>query len=95
MYKEQRFKFINFPLTFKNAIWLLGATAWFFGIVDRAVAAFADGYLSWQDGIQLGAVIVFFLCWFYLKPRSNSGSRFLARTDYVQTLNQMKNSKLN
>lgn len=95
MYKEQRFKFISFPLTFKSMIWLLGATAWFFGIVDRAIAAFADGHLSWQDGIQLGTVIVFFLGWFYLKPRSNSDSRFLARTNYVQMLNQMKNSKFN
>lgn len=95
MYKERSLKLVSFPLTFKGGIWLLGAIAWFFGIVDRAVAVFSDGQLSWQDGIQLGAVILFFLSWFYLKPAANVGSRFLARTNYVQTLNELKNSKFN
>ncbi len=94
MYKEP-LKLINFPLSLKGGIWLLGAIAWFFGLVDRAVAAFADGQLSFQDGIQLGTVIVFFLGWFYLKPKSNVGSKFLARTNYVQTLSELKNSKFN
>lgn len=93
MYKDQSLKLLTFPLTLKGGIWLLGAIVWFFGIVDRAIAAFADGHLSLQDGIQLGTVIVFFLGWFYLKPRSNVDSRFLARTNYVQTLNELKNSK--
>lgn len=91
MYKEPSLKLINFPLTFKGAIWFLGAIAWFFGIVDRAIAAFADGHLSLEDGIQLGTVIVFFLSWFYLKPKSNVGSRFLERTNTVQMLSKLKN----
>jgi hypothetical protein len=92
MYKEQSLKWIKFPLTFKGGIWLLEAIAWLIGIVDRAIAAFADGQLSLQDGFQLGTVIVFFLGWFYLKPKSKVGSRFLARTNYVQTLSELKNS---
>ncbi len=95
MYKEQPLKLIKFPLSLKGGIWFLGAIAWFFGVVDRAIAAFADGHLSWHDGIQLGTVLVFFLGWFYLKPKSTVDSRFLSRTNYVQTLSELKNSKLN
>lgn len=95
MDKGRPLKLINFPLTFKGGIWLLGAIVCFLGIVDRAVAAFSDGQLSLQDGIQLGAVILFFFSWFYLKPASNVDSKFLARTNHIQTLNELKNSKFN
>jgi hypothetical protein len=79
MDKDQPLKSVNFPLTLKAIIWLMGAIAWFFGIVDRAFAAFADGHLSLQDEIQLFIVIFFFLIWFYLKPKFKIDSQFLAR----------------
>ncbi|HEY9666082.1 MAG TPA: hypothetical protein V6C91_04720, partial [Coleofasciculaceae cyanobacterium] len=37
----------------RNAIWLLGVSSWLFGITDRSIASFSDGYLSAWDIIQL------------------------------------------
>ncbi|MEW6492840.1 MAG: hypothetical protein AB1589_10070 [Cyanobacteriota bacterium] len=52
----------------RNAIWLLGVSSWLFGIADRSIASFADGYLSAWDIIQLSTASFFFVGWLFLKP---------------------------
>ncbi|BAY08290.1 hypothetical protein [Calothrix sp. NIES-2098] len=52
----------------KNGIWLVGIPSWLFGITDRSVAAFADGYLSSLEVFQLFTASFFFLSWLYLRP---------------------------
>ena len=52
----------------KNGIWILGIPSWMFGITDRGIAAFADGYFSPIEILQLLTASLFFLSWLYLKP---------------------------
>lgn len=54
----------------KNGIWLLGVSSWLFGITDRTIASFADGYLSALDIVQLFTASFFFVSWLFLKPKS-------------------------
>lgn len=54
----------------RNAIWLLGISCWLFGITDRSIASFSDGYLSAWDIIQLATASFFFVSWLFLKPTS-------------------------
>lgn len=53
---------------FKNGIWLFGLSCWVFGITDRSIASFADGYLSALDLTQLFTAATFFVAWLFLKP---------------------------
>ncbi len=53
---------------FKNGIWLFGLSSWVFGISDRSIASFADGYLSALDIAQLFTAATFFVAWIFLKP---------------------------
>lgn len=55
----------------KNCIWLFGIASWLFGITDRSIASFSDGYLSALDIIQLFTAAFFFMSWLYLKPEQN------------------------
>jgi hypothetical protein len=52
----------------RQAIWLLGVSSWLFGITDRSIASFSDGYLSALDIIQLFTASFFFVSWLFLKP---------------------------
>lgn len=52
----------------RNAIWLLGVSSWLFGITDRSIASFADGYVSALDLVQLCTASFFFVSWLFLKP---------------------------
>ena len=52
----------------RNAIWLLGVSSWLFGITDRSIASFSDGYLSSLDLVQLSTASFFFVSWLFLKP---------------------------
>jgi hypothetical protein len=52
----------------KTGIWFLGITAWLFGICDRSIASFSDGYLSAIDLLQLFTASFFLVCWLFLKP---------------------------
>ncbi len=52
----------------KAGIWLLGVPSWLFGLVDRTVASFADGYTSALDLVQLFTAAFFFVSWLFLKP---------------------------
>lgn len=58
--------------TLKNGIWLFGISSWLFGITDRSIASFADGYLSALDLMQLFTAATFFVAWLFLKPASNN-----------------------
>ncbi|MBD2196221.1 MULTISPECIES: hypothetical protein [Calothrix] len=57
---------------FKNGIWLFGLSSWVFGITDRSIASFADGYLSALDLTQLFTAATFFVAWLFLKPVSKA-----------------------
>jgi hypothetical protein len=63
-----------FIANFKNTIWLLGIAFWLFGITDRTIASFSDGYLSAIDLLQLFTASFFFISWLYLKPTQNFSS---------------------
>lgn len=52
----------------RNAIWFLGVSSWLFGITDRSIASFSDGYLSALDLVQLFTASFFFVSWLFLKP---------------------------
>jgi hypothetical protein len=52
----------------KNGIWLVGIPSWLFGITDRSIAAFTDGYLSPIEVLYLLTTCFFFFSWLYLKP---------------------------
>ena len=56
---------------FKNGIWLLGVASWLFGITDRSIASFSDGYLSAIEIMQLFTASFFFVGWLFLKPATS------------------------
>ncbi len=58
----------EFLTQLKTGIWSLGNASWLFGITDRTLAAFADGYLSAVDLVQLFTASFFFVGWLFLKP---------------------------
>jgi hypothetical protein len=73
-----------FILKLKNGIWLAGIPSWLFGITDRSLAAFADGYLSTLEVFQLFTASFFFLSWLYLRPEKDltSTEAYLCPTQY-------------
>jgi hypothetical protein len=62
------FEFYQFINKFKIGVWFFGIPSWLFGITDRSMAAFADGYLSPTEILQIFITSFFFLFWLYLKP---------------------------
>ncbi|GAA6621760.1 hypothetical protein [Scytonema sp. NUACC26] len=78
-----------FILKLKNGIWFVGIPFWVFGITDRTIAAFTDGYLSSIKLIHLFTASFFFLTWLYLKPEetvecnAQSGSLELKRRHMI------------
>ncbi|MDF5733275.1 MAG: hypothetical protein PUP92_36150 [Rhizonema sp. PD38] len=60
----------EFVENLKNGIWLFGVSSWLFGITDRSIASFSDGYLSALDLTQLFTAATFFVGWLFLKPTS-------------------------
>lgn len=66
--KQQALEQSVFLGKLRNAIWLLGVSSWLFGITDRSIASFSDGYLSALDLIQLATASFFFVSWLFLKP---------------------------
>jgi len=71
MFNQRISKNVAFLADFKNSIWLLGIVFWLFGITDRSIASFADGYLSAIDLMQLFTASFFFIGWLSLKPKPN------------------------
>lgn len=61
---------LAFLANLRNGIWLIGVSSWLFGITDRSIASFADGYLSALDIVQLFTALFFFVSWLFLKPTS-------------------------
>ncbi|NJN56731.1 MAG: hypothetical protein HC879_04155 [Leptolyngbyaceae cyanobacterium SL_5_9] len=59
-----------FLRTLRNGLWLFGVSCWLFGVVDRSIASFADGYLSPLDSVQLFTAVALFVSWLFLKPAS-------------------------
>jgi len=55
----------------KNDIWLLVVASWLFGITDRSIASFSDGYLSAVEIMQLFTASFFFVGWLFLKPATS------------------------
>ncbi|MEA5568193.1 hypothetical protein VB693_22485 [Anabaena sp. UHCC 0399] len=74
------FKIYQFVNKFKTGVWFFGIPSWLFGITDRSMAAFADGYLSATEIVQIFTTSFFFLFWLYLKPEEE----FDERTDIKQ-----------
>lgn len=68
--KQQASEQSVFLAKLRNGIWLLGVSSWLFGITDRSIASFSDGYLSAWDIIQLTTASFFFVSWLFLKPSS-------------------------
>ncbi len=65
---------LNLPIfidQIKNSIWLVGIPSWLFGVTDRGIAAFTDGYVSPTEFIHLFTASFFFLSWLYLKPETS------------------------
>ncbi|WP_414624100.1 hypothetical protein [Calothrix sp. CCY 0018] len=59
----------------RSGIWLFGIPSWLFGIGDRSVAAFADGYISVIEVIQLFTASLFFASWLFLRPENSLEQR--------------------
>jgi len=68
--KNQPSEPILFLGTLRNGLWLLGVSCLLFGVVDRSIVSFADGYLSPLDSVQLFTAIALFTGWLFLKPAS-------------------------
>jgi hypothetical protein len=78
----------------KNGVWLFGIPSWLFGITDRSIAAFADGYLSAVEIFQLFTASFFFLSWLYLKPGESFNSNDLEPSQYQEYLYRTQANKL-
>jgi hypothetical protein len=72
MNNEQATESKEFVGNFKNGIWLFGVLSWLFGITDRSIVSFSDGYLSALDLTQLFTASTFFAAWLLLKPISKA-----------------------
>ena len=59
----------------RSGIWLFGIPSWLFGIGDRSFAAFADGYISVIEVIQLFTASLFFASWLFLRPENSLEER--------------------
>ena len=62
----------DFLGSLKSGLWIFGVSSWLFGITDRSIASFADGYLSALDITQLFTASFFFVSWLFLKPVSKA-----------------------
>ncbi|MFN6481403.1 MULTISPECIES: hypothetical protein [unclassified Nostoc] len=78
----------------KSSIWLFGIPSWLFGITDRSIAAFADGYLSPLEIFQLFTASFFFVSWLYLKPQESFNSNDLDPIQYQEYLARTQANKL-
>ncbi|WP_298911879.1 hypothetical protein [uncultured Nostoc sp.] len=78
----------------KSNIWVFGIPSWLFGITDRSIAAFADGYLSPLEIFQLFTASFFFISWLYLKPEESFNSNDLAPSQYQEYLDRTQANKL-
>jgi hypothetical protein len=68
MNEQQNSEVTTFLPVLQKGIWLFGISAWIFGLTDRSIALFADGYLSAIDIVQLFTASFFFISWLFLNP---------------------------
>jgi hypothetical protein len=61
----------------RNSLWVFGIPSWLFGIADRSIAAFTDGYVSPIEIFQLVTASLFFLSWLVLKPELGTEEELL------------------
>ncbi|MBW4561431.1 MAG: hypothetical protein KME32_09780 [Mojavia pulchra JT2-VF2] len=85
--------FAIFILKLRNGIWLFGIPSWLFGITDRSLAAFADGYLSAIEVFQLFTASFFFFSWLYLRPETDLNSNDIDTTQYQGYLCRTQDNK--
>ncbi|MEH2361900.1 hypothetical protein [Nostoc sp.] len=78
----------------KSNIWQFGILSWLFGITDRSIAAFADGYLSAIEISQLFTASFLFVSWLYLKPEESFNSNDLVPSQYQEYLARTQANKL-
>ncbi|MEH2251057.1 hypothetical protein [Nostoc sp.] len=78
----------------KSNIWLFGISSWLFGITDRSIAVFADGYISPIEIFQLFTTFFFFVSWLYLKPEESFNSNDLDPNQYQEYLDRTQANKL-
>ncbi|MDF5729453.1 MAG: hypothetical protein PUP92_15920 [Rhizonema sp. PD38] len=71
----------------KNSIWILGIPSWLFGVTDRGVTAFADGYLSTVEVLNIFTTSFFFVSWLFLKPEKSLNNDNAAIQSYQTYLN--------
>lgn len=69
----------EFETRLKLGIWSLGNACWLFGIADRSIAVFSDGYLSTVDIAQLLTALLLFAAWLLLKPNWKPLNRHLSK----------------
>lgn len=70
--KNHKIKEIAFLVgRIRSGIWLFGIPSWLFGIGDRSFAAFADGYISVIEVVQLFTASLFFASWLFLRPENS------------------------
>lgn len=83
MKNNQSVELSRFVIQLKARIWSLGIPSWLFGITDRSVVSFADGYLSTIELFQLFTASFLFLSWLCLKPEKGlSNSNVDALSNY-------------
>ncbi|HAA26993.1 MAG TPA: hypothetical protein DCE56_04035 [Cyanobacteria bacterium UBA8553] len=75
----------NFFTQFRSSIWSLGVPSFMFGVIDRTIASFADGYLSAIELVHLLTVSFFFISWLSLKPEKGLNSGGLRTLQRYQT----------
>jgi hypothetical protein len=59
----------QFVTQLRQGLWLFGISAWLFGLIDRGIAAFADGYFSLTECLSVLAILLLLLSWVSLKPQ--------------------------
>ncbi|MGF1534887.1 MAG: hypothetical protein ACFB4J_00185 [Elainellaceae cyanobacterium] len=52
----------------RNGIWLVGIPSWLYGLVDRGIAAAADGYVSMVELFYILSISALFTGWLWMKP---------------------------
>ncbi|MGB3262327.1 MAG: hypothetical protein WBA89_00050 [Microcoleus sp.] len=68
----------------QKGIWLFGILSWIFGLTDRSIALFADGYLSAIDIVQLFTASFIFASWLFLSPFLSFKSQSQRQVEDIQ-----------
>jgi hypothetical protein len=72
----------NVSIAIRTVIWCLGNVAWIFGIIDRSIAIFAEGCLSFIGITELLIALFLFVCWLFLKPHGKANYQKPQKFDF-------------